>query len=131
MKAIARNMAGYLLISAVLSDVNGIMAVFADNANQLGMLSYSRSFEEEADEDGWLTLKNNNIDPQGMVTLFTRLKSDEKYAMPAFLSSHPLTENRIRSVKKIIKTRPYVIKKNQKLTDIFTQIQKSISVDEM
>jgi predicted Zn-dependent protease len=130
MKMMARNLAGYLLISAVLSDVNGIMALFANNANQLGILSYSRRFEEEADQDGWRTLKKNNIDPQGMVKLFSRLKKEEKFAMPAFLSTHPLTDDRIKAVKDKIRRQPFPVKKNQRLAAVYSEIQHITSSSE-
>ena len=49
-KILTRNLAGYMMISLVFSDLNGIMSVLAENAQQLRSLSYSREFEEEADE---------------------------------------------------------------------------------
>ncbi|MBK8444952.1 MAG: M48 family metallopeptidase [Sphingobacteriales bacterium] len=74
-KMLCRNIAGYIVISAVLGDANGVMAIISEHTQDLQSLSYSRNFEREADESGLQTLLQNNIDPKGMVDLFTHLQS--------------------------------------------------------
>jgi beta-barrel assembly-enhancing protease len=125
MKMLCRNLSGYLLISALFSDVNGIIAVVADNANQLRMLSYSRGFEEEADNYGWQILKNNKINPQGLVTLFSHLKDKNSNEIPDFLSTHPLTDKRISDMKKVIKYNPFRFVKHSRLEELFLQIRNN------
>lgn len=123
MKAICRNLSGYLFISVILGDANGVMAVIGDNANNLQSLSFSRAFERQADEDGFRILKSNKINPKGMSTLFSRLKDNSLGIIPAFLSTHPLTEERIRYVDKMIKENPYSYNANPRLQYLFNKIK--------
>lgn len=65
-------------------------------------LAYSRSFEQEADRVGMQFLVNANIDPQGMPAFFEKLNKHTQLnrgQIPEFLSSHPLTSNRISESK--------------------------------
>ena len=124
MRMLCRNLSGYLLISLTLSDVNGIMAVIADNANQLRMLTYSRNYERQADEDGWETLRKNKIAASGMLNLFTHLKGDENFKIPAFLSSHPLTNDRVNYINNLIRTKPFTSISHKKLEEIFTKLKE-------
>lgn len=96
-KMLSRNLAGYIFISAMFSDVNGIMTVIAQNAENLQALSYSRKFENEADTQGLNLVIRNKVNPRGMVSLFQRIKKEEK-VLPAFLSTHPVTEDRINAI---------------------------------
>ncbi|MFZ1498180.1 MAG: M48 family metallopeptidase, partial [Saprospiraceae bacterium] len=73
LKLLCRNLSNYLLISALLGDVNGIMAIIGDNVNNLQELSFSRQFEREADIEGLILLQKNRIDPQGILHLIERL----------------------------------------------------------
>jgi beta-barrel assembly-enhancing protease len=122
-KLLCRNLAGYMIVSLLLSDVNGIMAVIADNAQQIHSLSYSRHFEEEADEQGLKILIDNNINPFGMVNLFEQLEEETDFAIPEIMSSHPLTKERKSNMKKIIAKHRYKIKPNDNLKIIFEQLK--------
>lgn len=65
-------------------------------------LAYTRSFEQEADRVGMQFLVKANIDPQGMPAFFERLNKHTQLnrgQIPEFLSSHPLTTNRISESK--------------------------------
>jgi len=123
MKMLCRNLSGYIFISVMFSDVNGIMAVVADNARNLESLSYSRQFEKEADEDGTQLMIKNNINPQGMTTLFTRLKTEEKVIVPAFISTHPMTDERIKYINKLIQQHSYHFQQNEALKKLFVEIK--------
>jgi predicted Zn-dependent protease len=122
-KMLCRNLAGYLLVSLLFSDVNGIMAVLADNAQQLHSLSYSRSFEQEADEQGLDILMSNHLNPKGMITLFEQLEHESDFAMPEILSTHPLTDERKNNIQKIISQSHYEVKPNDKLNAIFSRLK--------
>ncbi len=124
MKMLCRNLAGYMLVSLIFSDVNGIMAVLADNAQQLHSLSFSRAFEQEADEQGMQILKDNNVNPSGMVKLFEQLEKDSKISIPQIISSHPLTKERKKHMQKIISETKFNIMPNPKLNAIFALIKK-------
>lgn len=122
-KMLCRNLAGYMVVSLLFSDVNGVMAVLADNAQQLHSLSYSRGFEQEADEQGLKILMDNHVNPNGMIKLFEQLEKESKISIPKIISSHPLTKERKENMKKIISKSVYEVKTNDKLNAIFEQIK--------
>jgi len=123
MKMLCRNLSGYLFVSAMLSDVNGIMAIIGDNVHNLQSLSYSRQFERQADEQGTALMVMNGINPKGMTTLFSRLKSTEKVTMPAFISSHPITDDRIADINRLYKRTPRPFTYNPVLENLFQQVK--------
>ncbi|MCL2416650.1 MAG: M48 family metallopeptidase [Bacteroidales bacterium] len=125
MKMLFRNLAGYLLISLLLTDVSGIMAVLADNAHRLHNLSYSRKFEREADEQGLKILMNNHIDPNGMVQLFVLLENISRVTIPQIISTHPLTAERKENMQKIIKKSEYSLFQNDYLDSLFVRMQQA------
>jgi predicted Zn-dependent protease len=123
MKMMSRNLAGYLIISILLTDVNGVMTVIADNAQELHSLSYSRKFEQEADEKGLQILMNNRANPRGMVQLFEQLEQEETLTSPALLSSHPLTAERKKHMNTLIKRASFEINPNPRLEKIFRKLK--------
>jgi len=70
-----------------------------NNANNLRELSYSRELEMEADNDGMKLMVKNNINPLGMKWLMEDLRKldDEMPSSISFLSTHPLTDERIKN----------------------------------
>jgi len=123
MKMLCRNLSGYLFISAVLSDVNGIMAIIGDNVHNLQSLSYSRQFERQADEQGTQLMILNGINPNGMIDLFARLKSSETVVMPGFISSHPITTDRIVDINRLILRTPHPYTFNSRLKELFLRVK--------
>ncbi|MFT6985650.1 MAG: Zn-dependent protease with chaperone function [Psychromonas sp.] len=104
----------YLILSALLGDVSGLMGVVVDSAPLLINQGYSRQFESEADQLSFDNLLAANIDPKGLATFFEKLLIKEKNRLDKiedeaqrdlietgliFLSSHPATEQRIDSLK--------------------------------
>jgi beta-barrel assembly-enhancing protease len=124
MKMLCRNLSGRIFISLIFSDINGLMEVITDNARNLQSLSYSRQFEKQADEQGTDLMIINRINPNGMIKLFTRLKTEEKVTVPVFISTHPMTCNRIQEIQKIIKEKSFVSVNNSKLEKIFRELKK-------
>jgi Zn-dependent protease with chaperone function len=124
MKMLCRNLSGYLFVSAILGDANGIMATIGDNINSLQSLSFSREFERQADSDGFNLLIKNKINPQGMSNLFKRLQDSNFISIPEFLSSHPVTEERISTIDEMIKAKSFRYKENLRLKKLFLEIKK-------
>ncbi|MCC5856735.1 MAG: M48 family metallopeptidase [Ectothiorhodospiraceae bacterium] len=60
-------------------------------------LNYSRNHEREADNIGIRILADAGLDPEGMPRFFERLHQATQFQTrpPEFLSTHPVTENRI------------------------------------
>ncbi len=125
-KHIFRSFSGYLLISMFLGDFSGITASLLDNANQINQLSYSRNLETEADLSGFETLGHNHIDPNGMLLLFENLQAgNEKGSIvPEFLSTHPITENRIELIQEKISQMPTTHVDHAFLEGLFNQLQE-------
>jgi Zn-dependent protease with chaperone function len=124
MKMVCRNLSGYIFVSAILGDANGIMATIGDNVNNLQSLSYSRNFEHEADVEGFEIVALNKINPKGMSNLFKRLQNEEVVTIPEFLSSHPVTTERIKDINELIKTKPFQFEDNLKLKKLFLILKK-------
>lgn len=118
-KTMARTLAGYLIVSLVIGDVNGLMSSLADNANQLNNLSFSRTFETESDLGAYEILKRNKINPVGMYQLFRTLKGNDNVATPKILSTHPLTEERINFSKELISRKEYSYLRSSSLENYF------------
>ena len=89
---------GSILAAAYDSEL-GQAAIFTSQAAiQERRLAYSRSFEHEADRIGMQLMVSANIDPQGMPLFFERLNKHTQLnrgQIPEFLSTHPLTSNRV------------------------------------
>ncbi len=128
-RSLFRALSSYLVISLVIGDATGVAAVVVQNADQLKQLSYSREFETEADLNGLKLLGEQHIDQQGMIGLFETLQKEEKQQgnYPGFLSTHPLTSERITAVKNAIATANYSITPNPVLDSLFKEIQVSIN----
>ncbi|MEN3276504.1 MAG: beta-barrel assembly-enhancing protease [Massilia sp.] len=72
-------------------------------------LDFSRDAEREADRVGFQIMSAGGYDTSGMVAFFKRLQSATKVygEIPAFLSSHPLTSERIVDIQSRIRETPY------------------------
>jgi beta-barrel assembly-enhancing protease len=101
-RVLVRGLASYLFLSLLIGDASALAAVVAENVDKLRNMSYGRGLESEADAVGQQRMKENGVDPQGMVQLLELLEK-EATDMPGvmvYLSSHPLTKERIEQAKK-------------------------------
>ena len=123
-RSLFRNLGTYFIISMVLTDVNGIMAVLLQNADNLKSLSYTRNLEQEADEKGLAIMQEKGVNPKGMIQLFKHLKNASKanVEIPTFLSTHPMLEDRMKNIKKLNQAKPFVEKPNATLDEIWTDL---------
>ncbi|MGA9638696.1 M48 family metallopeptidase [Flavobacterium sp.] len=124
MKMLCRSLSGYLFVSLILGDANGVMAIIGENVNSFQSLSFSREFEHQADSDGYKILEANKVNPKGMSNLFQRLQKNNSIAIPEFLSSHPVTENRIEYIDKLIQSKKYVFENKPELKRLFLELKK-------
>ncbi len=96
-RGIARDLSGSLFLSLLFGDMGGLAGAVAQKGDELKGLGYSRDLETEADTIGLRRMHANGVDPQGMVKLLELLEREAE-DMPegaSFLSSHPLTKERI------------------------------------
>jgi beta-barrel assembly-enhancing protease len=80
----------------VTGDLGGTLA--GEAALQLTSLKFSRDAETEADDKGFDTLVKQGIDPSGMPDFFKTMSEQTADAPAAFLSTHPLSEDRQRGL---------------------------------
>ncbi len=99
MQALVRDLGLSVLLQMTFGD-QGIVEL----AGTLNELHYSREDETEADYVGQKLLEKANIDPQNMTSFFERIKEEEGERWDSkflqYLSTHPLTEERIRKLEK-------------------------------
>jgi predicted Zn-dependent protease len=71
-------------------------------------LNFSRDAEREADRVGFVTMRAAGYDTSGMVAFFKRLQGTTRLygEAPAWLSSHPLTGERIADIQNRIREAP-------------------------
>jgi predicted Zn-dependent protease len=71
-------------------------------------LNFSRDYEREADRIGFQTMRAAGFDTTGMVAFFKRLQNTTRVygEAPAWLSSHPLTGERIADIQARIREAP-------------------------
>ena len=67
--------------------------------SQLGMLSYSRTHETEADKLGLVFMAMAGYDPQVALTFWERMAASGGQAPPEILSTHPSDATRIQTLK--------------------------------
>jgi len=92
-----------VLIAAVSGDASGAITYGLKSAQVAGTLRYSRRSEEEADAEGMKMLLAARVNPAGMIRFFERLDR-EAPELPAglnFLSTHPVTKDRIKRLREI------------------------------
>ncbi|MCB0778687.1 MAG: M48 family metallopeptidase [Flavobacteriales bacterium] len=134
-RMMARSMAGYLFLSLLIGDVNAVVTLVAENANALRNLDYGRGLESEADGVGQEMLFANDLDPMAMVRLLELLER-EAIDVPevlAFLSSHPLTEDRITAARERAGSLGVPQRPNDRLGVLFEQLHPTTDqpTDEM
>jgi predicted Zn-dependent protease len=100
-KALLRQASMQLMISALTGDM-GQIAQAVSAAGVLGTLGYQRADEADADREGMRMVQAAHLDGQGMVDAFEMLRQVDDVKLPAFLSSHPDTGDRIAALKRVM-----------------------------
>jgi len=99
---IAGMLAGIILSAVTQSDI-GIAAIAGTQALAVqNMLAYSRAHEQEADRVGMEILANAGMDPRGMPEMFEIMMRQNRLQgnrVPEYLSTHPLTQNRVSDTR--------------------------------
>lgn len=87
----------------------GLERAAIDVGGGLVFSSYSRDAEDEADEVAVSLLVSSGINPEGLVTFFDELleqRSRKPSQLEQWFSTHPLTEERIQHVQRVIDRTP-------------------------
>jgi predicted Zn-dependent protease len=108
--------------------------IIVGNADYLVHMNYSRKLEKQADEEGMVLMEKNKINPVGMIQLMQELKKsndDSSLKALSFLSSHPLTDERIADAEKYSKTHPNTeLVINELLDDYWKQLKFVVKSDD-
>ena len=91
----------------------------------MGFLSFSRGFEAEADMLGLQYIYKAGYDPTAFVDFFEKVQSQEKRkpgTMSRVFSSHPMTDDRIKSaqanIQELLKAKPEYVVSTSEFNDV-------------
>ena len=92
-----------LLLTALTGGGSDVATWGLEGARTLGILRYSRHYEEESDTEGIRMLVAAGIDTEGMITFFEALreKGAETPEFLQYLSTHPSTVDRINRLQSL------------------------------
>jgi beta-barrel assembly-enhancing protease len=117
-RSIVNNAGIYMLASALLGDVSGLLASVSTAAPMLLSQQYSRRFETDADEKAAMLMERAHIDPEGLPRFFEKMIAEEKAMLDkieseeartayktamVFLSTHPASEERMKHLRELTK----------------------------
>lgn len=101
------------ILLAMASPQAGMAALTGTLAGtQLGMISFTRQNEEEADRIGIQVLQRSGFDPQAMPMFMGKLLDESRYSTrpPEMLLTHPLPESRLADARnRANQMRPVVV----------------------
>ena len=105
------------------------IAVGVQALQQQSMINFTRAHEYEADRVGIKNLIKANYNPLGMADFFEKLMrekpSDERYQLPEYLRTHPLSINRVTEAKN--RAQAY-IDKDYKETEMYEFVKERLRV---
>lgn len=125
LRSLFRQFSSRLFLSLLLGNIDVAGAVLLQNADQLKDLSYSRSLETEADEEGAALLAQRGIDCDGFVRLFQLLQKESGggQTVPEFINSHPNLDKRIKHIMKQAYCKEANSAPNEKLHGLFLRLK--------
>jgi predicted Zn-dependent protease len=98
------------MLGMLLSVVQPAAGALASAASSAVSLQYQRQFEQEADYLGARYLQASGYDPRAMLDFFKQLADDTRVAsaaVPPYLQSHPVTDERINHLEAVLKTQQW------------------------
>jgi beta-barrel assembly-enhancing protease len=99
-----------LAIIARNSQMGSAAAAIGQASAITAQIGFTREFEREADRIGFLTLEKSGFDVRAMASFFVRLQQAGRLYennAPAYLRTHPVTEERIADAQNRIQGLPY------------------------
>lgn len=113
MKKIMHDVSTKVFLLLLGADPNFVVSTLAQQANFFAARSYSRDAEDEADAHGFTYLTRANINPVGLEDFFKILQDEENAIIDntvfGWLSTHPLTEDRIDAMDEMMNNPKLII----------------------
>lgn len=105
MRHVLQDSAAAVTAAAVTSDAASLGVAVAGLPAVLAQTKYSREFETEADDFAFQLLRRRRLSPEAFATLMERLtrKQQDAERAFAFVSSHPVTAERIQRAREAAK----------------------------
>lgn len=126
LRSLFRQLGASAFLSLLVGDAGAVSAVLINNADNLRSLSYSRSLEKEADENGLQLLTQRGIDCSGFTNLFLLLKKESGKEEPSeWISSHPNLDNRIDNIKQNKNCKSAKAKNHPALEALFLKLKEA------
>jgi Zn-dependent protease with chaperone function len=105
----------------------GASGSLVGQAEALGGLSYSRSFESEADREAVDLLISRGLDPRGMIGLLHRLVDESAGdSRLELFSTHPHPEARMEALEKRLEKNSEQITEDPELKTLFDRLQSGL-----
>ncbi|MBA2498572.1 MAG: M48 family metallopeptidase [Chitinophagaceae bacterium] len=98
-RSIFRQFSAAIVLYFIVGDMGSIGGVLLNRAEQLKNLSYSRSYEKEADLLGLQLIEKRGIGSHGFIDLFQLLKNSMRVSVSEWASSHPDIDRRIHYIR--------------------------------
>jgi predicted Zn-dependent protease len=95
------------LAGILLAAINPVLGAGAIAAAQAAQLKYSRDYEQEADFLGLRIAHDAGYDPEALGAFFKQLLVEQRLnptGVPAYMLSHPVTEDRVAHVDSVIRS---------------------------
>ena len=128
LKSLLSKITSSFFISIFTKDISGLSKGMISNVNNLRVMGYSRELEKEADDEGMKLMVRNNVNPVGMKFLMEELLKLNK-EIPrgiSFLSTHPLTVDRIKNADLFSKNYTQLTNPlNENLNSIWNELKQS------
>lgn len=125
-RTMLRQFSSSVFLSLIMGDATAVGGVILNNAEELKSLSYSRSLEKEADENGARLLAERDIDCAGFVRLFQLLKKESGTVQPTeWLSSHPDLNKRIGTIQDNVFCKNSTPSANATLEALFKKVKST------
>jgi predicted Zn-dependent protease len=109
MRSMIQGLSLYAVVTPFMGDVSGVGAYLIHQGQALLETGFSRKQEREADAKGVENLVDAKIDPKGMIRFFERIQKEagpNPSGVTRFLSTHPLTSERIEAIETTLKSLP-------------------------
>jgi predicted Zn-dependent protease len=110
-----------MVLSWIFGNYDGLIQI----SQEFLRISYTRELEEDADRSGLELMVKNKVNPKGMIALLESLKQGDELVPKAmkYTSTHPLTEDRIKTVAALIQGKNYDFPRNPALEKIWEKLK--------